>query len=228
MFYIYEWFNVNTNEVFYVGKGTYNRYKVKKRNKLFNEYIINNECDVRIIKYYENELMCFKDEEKLIKHYKSIGQCQCNCVFGGCGGVKTCWTKEMREKMSKENPMKSKEQRLRMSINNPMKNPDIAKIVGEKHRKPFYIGNMKFSNLKEASDYYKVTQTTISGWIKRGKNKNGDICYHIKTEEKPITVDKEKVYIIFRDKKYNSIRELSENEHLTYRTIEDWLKKGLS
>ena len=50
-----------------------------------------------LIKYYENELMCFKDEEKLIKHYKSIGQCQCNCVFGGCGGVKTCWTKEMRE-----------------------------------------------------------------------------------------------------------------------------------
>lgn len=31
MFYIYEWFNVDTNEVFYVGKGVYNRYKVKKK-----------------------------------------------------------------------------------------------------------------------------------------------------------------------------------------------------
>lgn len=33
MFYIYEWYNTDTNEVFYVGKGVYNRYKVKRRNK---------------------------------------------------------------------------------------------------------------------------------------------------------------------------------------------------
>ena len=32
----------------------------------------------------------------------------------------------MKQKMSKENPMKSKKQRQRMSINNPMKNPEIA------------------------------------------------------------------------------------------------------
>ena len=228
MFYIYEWFNKNTNEVFYVGKGVYNRYKVKRRNKFFNEYIKNNDCDVRIIEKYENELMCFKREEKLINQYKMIGQCQCNCVFGGCGGVKTYWTKEMKEKMSKENPMKSKEQRKRMSEKNPMKNPKIAKIVGEKHSKPFYIGNNQFKNLKEASEYYNMAQTTISNWIKNGKNPNGDICYYIKSETKPIIINKDPCYILFRNKKFNSIIELSEKENIPYKTIENWLKKGFS
>ena len=228
MFYIYEWYNTDTNEVFYVGKGVYNRYKVKRRNKKFNEYISNNNCDVRIIKYYDDELMCFKKEEELISYYKSIGQCQCNCVFGGCGGARDNWTKELREKMSKENPMKSKTQKERMSIYNPMKNPEIAKKVGEKHSKPFYIGNIKFNNLKEASNYYKVSENTIGYWLKKGKNRNGDICKYVKIQDKPIIVNAEKCYIIFRDKHFKTIRELSENENIPYKTIENWLKKGFS
>lgn len=228
MFYIYEWFNIENNEVFYVGKGTYNRYKVKKRNKKFNEYIKNNKCDVRIIEQYENELMCFKREEELIENYKKIGQCQCNCVFGGYGGTKYYWTKEMKEKMSKNNPMKLEKQRKRMSKNNPMKNPDIAKKVGIKHSKPFYIGKLKFNNLKEASKYYNKTQTTISGWLKKGVNPNGEKCYHIKNDTKPIIKNKEKCYIMFRNKKFNSIRELSEKENIKYKTVENWLKRGFS
>ena len=39
-FYVYEWYNTVTNEVFYVGKGTKNRYKnITKRNKYFLDYI---------------------------------------------------------------------------------------------------------------------------------------------------------------------------------------------
>ncbi len=228
MFYIYEWFNIDTNEVFYVGKGIYNRYKVKKRNKKFNEYIKNNNCNVRIIEYYEDELMCFKREEELIKQYKEKGQCKCNYFFGGCGGVKTYWNIEMREKMSKENPMKSKSQRERMSKNNPMKKPEIAKVVGEKHTKPFYVGDIKFNNLNEASSYYKLSQTTISGWIKRGKNPKGEKCFHIKQKIKPIIPNKEKCYILFRNQKFNTIREISEKENIPYKTLENWLKKGFS
>lgn len=44
-FYVYKWFNIETNEVFYIGKGCNNRYKdVSKRNKLFLEYYNNNPC----------------------------------------------------------------------------------------------------------------------------------------------------------------------------------------
>ena len=39
MFYVYEWYNVNTEEIFYVGKGCGNRYKqVSQRNYKFKEY----------------------------------------------------------------------------------------------------------------------------------------------------------------------------------------------
>lgn len=88
-FYIYEWFNVNTNEVFYVGKGSGQRYKVKNkssRNIYFINYINKYKCDVR--KIYENltEQEAFDLEIETIKKYKSKNQCQCNMTIGG-GGV---------------------------------------------------------------------------------------------------------------------------------------------
>lgn len=36
MFYVYEWFIKETNEVIYVGKGKGKRYKVRKHNRLFD------------------------------------------------------------------------------------------------------------------------------------------------------------------------------------------------
>lgn len=46
MFYVYEWYNVDNNEIFYVGKGAKNRYKdVYRRNKIFKEYLKNNNCN---------------------------------------------------------------------------------------------------------------------------------------------------------------------------------------
>ena len=33
-YYVYEWYNVDTNEVFYVGKGKKDRYKHIKNRKL--------------------------------------------------------------------------------------------------------------------------------------------------------------------------------------------------
>ena len=40
-FYVYEWFVVKTDEIFYVGKGCRNRYKAKnkRRGKIFNDYL---------------------------------------------------------------------------------------------------------------------------------------------------------------------------------------------
>ena len=56
MYYVYEWYVIETNEVFYVGKGTRNRYKVKKHNKFFNDFISRQNCDSRIIKTFKKEL----------------------------------------------------------------------------------------------------------------------------------------------------------------------------
>ena len=62
MFYVYEWYIVDTNEVFYVGKGTRNRYRVRKHNRYFDDFIRRYECDSRIVKEFESEQDAFEFE----------------------------------------------------------------------------------------------------------------------------------------------------------------------
>lgn len=109
MFYVYEWYIISTGEIFYVGKGSGKRYLVKNRNYIFNSIVANEKCDVRIIKTFENEQDSFDYEDKRIKELWTIGEAKANLKYGGNGGVASVWTEEMREKMSRENPMKSPE-----------------------------------------------------------------------------------------------------------------------
>lgn len=74
MFYVYEWFIVETGEIFYVGKGTGKRYQVKKRNQIFNSYLSNYNCDVRIIQYFDDEEESFRYEERRIEELKKLVQ----------------------------------------------------------------------------------------------------------------------------------------------------------
>jgi len=85
-FYIYEWYNVDTNEVFYVGKGRLNRYKnIKQRNNYFNNYYNKYNCNVRKVKTEMEENEAFELEIKLIAEYRMINQAQCNLTNGGEG-----------------------------------------------------------------------------------------------------------------------------------------------
>ena len=123
MFYVYEWYNVNTEEIFYIGKGSGNRYKqVSKRNQLFKTYYENNECAVRIVQHFELEQDAFDYEKQRIEELKKANQCSCNVDEGGKGGVNFVWTSEMRKYKSVYNPMKNEEQKERMRKNNPMFN----------------------------------------------------------------------------------------------------------
>lgn len=165
VFYIYEWYNAITREVFYVGKGTKKRYlQVSRRNQYFKDYYQNNPCEVRIISYYDSEEEAFKAENQRILELKAIGQCKCNLDNGGTGGVNYVWTEEMREYKSKFNPMKRAEQRERMSHENPMKNPEVAKKVASK---------------KQKKVIYKVKDTSpLCKALKAGKKYKGhDCCY---------------------------------------------------
>ena len=177
MFYIYEWYNIDTKEIFYVGKGCNKRYKiVAGRNKDFINYYNTHNVDVRIVKEFENESDAFKYEEELMRLYWTQKQPLCNRKEGGNGGVAGVWTDEMKEKMSKENPMKAEEQRLRMSVNNPMKNPEVAKKVGEKHSEPVIINGQYFICTRDAATNLNVHIETIRRWCKRGYDTDGNAC----------------------------------------------------
>lgn len=86
-FYVYKWFIVETNEVFYIGKGINNRYKdMRKRNPYFKNIIEKYSCNVEIIDYYDDEEDAFQNEIKYIEFYKSIGEAKANFHEGGLGG----------------------------------------------------------------------------------------------------------------------------------------------
>ena len=94
-FYVYEWYNVDTKEVFYVGKGNGSRYKtVEGRNEYFTRYYNKYNCDVRKVKSNILEEEAYDLEIELIKKYRELGQCVCNFQDGGHGGASWANMKE--------------------------------------------------------------------------------------------------------------------------------------
>ena len=176
MFYVYEWYIIETNEVIYVGKGCRNRYKVTKHNKLFNEMIKRFDCESRIIKNFNDEKDAFDYEYIRINELKSQNQCVCNINEGGTGGTINWWTDEKRKLYSEYNVMKSEKQRERMKKYNPMSNPSIAEKTNGQKRRKVTIGDITYNSIKEVKEQLKISYSNIITWSKRGKTPDGKIC----------------------------------------------------
>lgn len=86
MFYVYEYYKKDCGEVFYVGKGTGNRYKeTHNRNKYFEAILNKHECAVRIISDgLTNEVACALEIDQ-IAYRKGKGEAACNFTNGGTG-----------------------------------------------------------------------------------------------------------------------------------------------
>jgi len=174
MFYVYEWYIKDTQEIIYVGKGCRNRYKVTKHNKFFNELIKRFECESRIIKEFENEKDAFNYEYIRIKELKEKGQCICNIYEGGTGGTKNWWTDNLRKQYSENNVMKSEKQNKRMKKNNPMSNKNIAEKTNGQKRRKVVIGDTTYKSIKEAKQILDVSYSNLITWSKRGITPNGE------------------------------------------------------
>ena len=231
MFYVYEWYNINSCFVFYVGKGCGNRYKsTQKRNKLFKNYLKNNKCDVRIIAKFDLEEMAFEYERKRIVELKNIGQANCNLDDGGKGGPKFIWTDEMREYKSVYNPMKDEKQRKRMSKHNPMKNPKVVAKVRASKCKSVIVGTKEFPSIVEAALYFNVLQATIIKWCKKGINPNHELCRYKNSEQVEF---KGKRYnhggcreVIYNGKIYETPADVAKELGLHHSTVTKWAKRG--
>lgn len=187
MFYVYEWYVIKTNEIFYVGKGSKKRYLcLSKRSKLFKFYIENFKCKSRIVKYYETEDEAFIGEHQRIVELKAIGQAKCNIDLGGKGGAVKDWSDEKREFYSKNNIMKASEQKERMKNNNPMKSKEISEKVAVQRRKAVIINGVMYKGVLEAERQTKHSSSSIIKWCKRGYDDNGNPCKYDGEEYKPI------------------------------------------
>jgi hypothetical protein len=70
VYYVYKHINKNTNEVFYIGKGSFDRaYSINSRNLYWKEYTKENEYIVEIVNDNLTEEESFKIELDLIAQY---------------------------------------------------------------------------------------------------------------------------------------------------------------
>lgn len=82
-YYVYEWYIEDTNEIFYVGKGTENRVtSMKNRNSYFKNIRKKYKCNYRILKYFKNENDAYNYELKRGLELKEIGQAKACYVLG--------------------------------------------------------------------------------------------------------------------------------------------------
>lgn len=140
-YYIYEWYIVDTNFVFYVGKGKGNRYKnTKHRNKIFSNIVNSNNCESRIVVQNLSEEQAYSVEKDFIKKYREIGFCTANIADGGegCKGTKLSdETKRIHSKNSKERwrneKFRQKQIEIRRDKNGPYQSKEfkakISKLV---------------------------------------------------------------------------------------------------
>lgn len=229
MYYVYEWYIVETGEVFYVGKGTGRRYKVRKHNKFFNDMLRRYDCESRIIKEFDTEKEAFSYEFERINELKSIGQCACNIYDGGFGGSTNWWNDELREMYSEKNAMKSESQRQRMSDKNPMKNPAIADKVNAHKRIAVVVGEKEFPSIKSVCEEYKVSASAVNNWCIRGEKPDGTRCFY---KNDPHGVEYRHVNngqgkpLIYKDKRYASTGELAMAIGISQTTASRWCRQG--
>lgn len=232
MFYVYEISIVETGEIIYVGKGRGNRYKAKKVNKLLNRLIKDNKCDFKKTMYFDNEQDAFEAERQRINELKAKGQAICNKATYSTGGVSSYWTDEKRAEMSRNNPMKDERQRQRMSENNPMKSKDVAKLVADKRKKIFYIGDKEYVGLKSIAEEYGVTVQCALYWINTGHTSKGEPCgrksEEILIESISFSEVEQKHTIIYDGVEYPSVKEAIKVAGCANNTFCSWLKRGYS
>jgi len=233
MYYVYEFYIVETGEIVYVGKGRGNRYKVRhSRNQLLTKTLKKYNCESRIVKQFENEKDAFQFEYDYINLLKNKGQCVCNIHSGGAGGSGEYWTDELREEYSKNNVMKLPEQRKRMQEHNPMSNPEIAEKTNGQKRKAVIIGNKEYASIKDAKRELNTTYESIVLWCKKGINAKGEKCYF--KGQDPVEF-KDKRYnkgsckpLTYLGKHYESPLDLAEELGYSSTTIYSWLKRGFN
>lgn len=198
MFYVYEHIRLDTNTVFYVGKGCGNRVRSKdKRNKHWHGVVNKAGYESRVIFESNDEEFVFLAEQERIDQLRRLGFKLANKTDGGGGGLKGYrHTEESKRKISiklkgklagsnhpryglygTDNPMygrkQSVEARLGMSINSSMKRPEVvAKISGERSllaKSVEYQGKI-YTTMNDLAKHLGISGQALRSRIFRGQS----------------------------------------------------------
>lgn len=140
MFYVYEHIRLDTNQVFYVGKGKNNRLKSKyDRNKYWHNIV--NKVGFKAVKIFEHkdeELILLVEIER-IDQLKRLGTKLCNMTNGGEGTSGRVLSEESKRKIgvrhSQESYDRALEKRKAMYpfTAEHIKNLSLARIGDKNH-----------------------------------------------------------------------------------------------
>lgn len=102
-FYVYEWYNVDTNVVFHVGKGTGNRMNEvgkNRRSAYFMRYYNKYNCKVRKVCENLEEQEALDEETRRIIYYRKNGEAMTNFLIDGVLNFGFKHSDETKEKIS--------------------------------------------------------------------------------------------------------------------------------
>lgn len=148
-YYVYEWFIEDTGDVFYVGKGSGNRFRTRKReNKFFTDIIKTHNCCVRKVKENLSEDIAFEEEKKLIAHYRNNTNYRLtNIADGGqqppiyCGEESHSKLPEVRKKISESNKKlwedESYRDKMKKAFKSYYQTPEGRATAKERYKKIF-------------------------------------------------------------------------------------------
>jgi hypothetical protein len=101
IFYTYAHIRKDTGQVFYIGKGSFDRaYHNKNRNNHWHKIVDKHGFEVQILNRWHDEKDSLADEVKLIAEYKAKGVRLCNYTIGGDGISGHRHSAETRAKLS--------------------------------------------------------------------------------------------------------------------------------
>ncbi|MFJ5762742.1 hypothetical protein ACIQAA_27160 [Neobacillus sp. NPDC093182] len=175
MYYVYEYFNVETGEVFHVGAGSKNRlFSYYQRSKEFYRMVALNKTSVRIYRKDLTKEEAIQVETERIAELKSIGEAQTNKALKG---TIPDLSDETKVKMSINSQKKvfTEKHRKNLGRSSATLNPNIKKKVsdalkGRNYRNEEWVitlttgSQITFDTRKDAAEYFGVSKSLIGNW----------------------------------------------------------------
>jgi hypothetical protein len=175
MYYVYEYFNIETGEVFHVGAGSRNRlFSNYQRSKEFHRMIALNNTTVRIYRKDLTREEAIQIETQRIAELQAIGEAQTNKAAKGTIPKITDETK-IQMSISAQKKVFTKEHRKNLSRSSATLNPAIKKKVsdsleGRNWKNEEWVitltndSQITFDTRKDAAEYFGVSKSLIGNW----------------------------------------------------------------
>lgn len=229
-YYVYEWYIKNTDEVFYVGKGSGKRAWQLKENSYFLKMYNTHNCDVRIIINNLTEDEAFNKEIDTISYYRNNTNCRLTNVADGGNqpplryGENSCSKlPKVKAKMKKKalDRWQDKEYRNKCELSfKAFWNTKQGKQIASQRSKINMNDEKIRDKIRQANiNYYQdeIHRQEQSERMKRCYNNEACIKSHYK---KIVQLDKDYNYI----NKYNSLIEAEKETGVKFRGISKVLR----